>query len=55
MKRGCEAKKARSKAGSFEKSGGLGNAPWLKAKMRIGIAIVRSKICSTKNDEATAG
>ena len=28
MKRGCEARKARSKAGSFEKSGGFGNAPW---------------------------
>ena len=55
MKRGCEARKARSKAGSDEKSGGLGNAPCVNAKIRIGIAIVRSKICSTKNDEPTAG
>ena len=55
MKRGCEAKNARSKAGSFEKSGGFGNAPCVKAKSRIGIAIERSKICSTTNDEATAG
>ena len=44
MKRGCEAKNARSNAGSFEKSGGFGNAPWVNANARIGTAIVRSKI-----------
>ena len=55
MKRGCEAKNARSNAGSLEKSGGLGNAPWVNANSRIGIAIVRSKIDSTANDDATAG
>ena len=55
MKRGCEARKARSNAGSDEKSGGFGNAPCEKAKIRIGIAIDRSKICSTKNDDPTAG
>ena len=32
MKRMCEAKKLMSKAGSLEKSGGLGNTPWVKAK-----------------------
>ena len=47
MKRGCEAKNARSKAGSLEKSGGFGNTPWVNAKARIGIAMQRSKISST--------
>ena len=55
MKRGCDAKNARSNAGSLEKSGGFGNAPWVNANSRIGIAIVRSKIGSTANDDATAG
>ena len=55
MNAGCEAKNARSKAGSFEKSGGLGNAPWVNAKVRIGIAMQRSKIASTKKLEPTAG
>ena len=55
-KRGCEAKNARSNAGSCEKSGGFGNAPWReRERSRIGIASERSKICSTKNDEPTAG
>ena len=55
MKRGCDAKNARSNAGSFEKSGGLGNAPCVNANVRIGIAIVRSKMLSTNIDDATAG
>ncbi len=55
MKRMFEAKKARSNAGSLEKSGGFGNAPCVKAKVRIGIAMQRSKISSTAKLEATAG
>src|SRR4051812_7671085 len=55
VKRGCEAKNARSKAGSLEKSGGLGNAPCVNAKARMGIAMHRSKISSTTKLEATAG
>ncbi len=55
MNRGCEAKNARSNAGSFEKSGGLGNTPWLKAKMRMSVPITASKISSTAKEEATAG
>ena len=55
MKRGLEAKKARSPAGSLEKSGGFGNAPWVKAKAMIGIAMQRSKIASTKKLAPTAG
>ena len=55
MNCGCEAKNAMSKAGSFEKSGGFGNAPWVNAKVRIGIAMQRSKIASTKKLEPTAG
>ena len=54
-KRGCEAKKARSKAGSLEKSGGFGNTPWVNAKASTGIAIVRSKTNSIENAAATAG
>ena len=49
MNCGCAAKNARSKAGSPEKSGGLGNAPWVNAKASTGIAIVRSKMSSTAN------
>jgi hypothetical protein len=52
---GCEAKNARSNAGSSEKSGGLGNAPWVNAKVSTGIAMQRSKISSTANEDATAG
>ena len=55
VKRGCEAKNARSNAGSWEKSGGFGNTPWLNAKARIGTAMQRSKISSTAKAEATAG
>ena len=55
VKRGCEAKNARSKAGSFEKSGGFGNAPWVNAKSRIGTAMQASKMISTTKLAATAG
>ena len=55
MKRGLEAKNARSKAGSLEKSGGFGNTPWVNAKASTGIAMQRSKIASTKKLEPTAG
>ena len=55
MKRGCEAKNARSNAGSLEKSGGFGNTPWVNAKASTGIAIQRSKMSSTENAAATAG
>ena len=55
VKRGCDAKKARSKAGRSEKSGGLGNTPWVKANVSTGTAITRSKISSTENAAATAG
>ena len=39
----------------MEKSGGFGNTPCVKAKMRIGTATVRSKTVSTTKLEATAG
>ena len=55
VKRGCEAKNARSKAGSDEKSGGFGKTPWLNAYASTGTAIVRSKMNSTLNAAATAG
>ena len=55
MKRGWEAKNERSKALSFEKSGGLGKTPWVKAKERMKIAIAPSKIVSTTKLAATAG
>jgi hypothetical protein len=55
VKRGWPAKNARSKAGSLEKSGGLGNAPWVKANSRIGTAMQASKISSTTKLAATAG
>ena len=32
VKRMCEAKKLMSNAGRLEKSGGLGNTPWVNAK-----------------------
>ena len=55
VKRGCEAKNARSKAGSLEKSGGLGKTPWVNANASTGMAIERSKMNSTENAAATAG
>src|SRR3954467_5836962 len=53
-KRGCEAKKLRSKACSFEKSGGLGKTPWVNAKSRMNAPIDASKPNSTKNAAAIA-
>ena len=44
-----------SKALSLEKSGGLGNTPCVKAKIRISTPTVESKIDSTKKDAATVG
>src|SRR5215204_1496976 len=55
VSRGSDAKKDRSKASRSAKSGGLGNTPWVKAKIRITLPMTRSKIASTVNDEATAG
>ncbi len=55
MKRGWLAKKLRSNALSFEKSGGLGNTPWVNANVRMNTPIVRSKTPSTKNAAPTAG
>jgi hypothetical protein len=55
VKRGCEARNARSNAGRLEKSGGLGNTPCVNAKVSTGIAIVRSNTNSTANAAATAG
>ena len=34
---------------SFAKSGGLGNTPWVKAKLRMKTPITASKTSSTKN------
>ena len=55
MNRVCEAKYERSNAPSLEKSGGLGNTPWVKAKVRMNTAMVASKTTSTAKLEATAG
>ena len=40
---------------SFEKSGGLGKTPWLKAKIRISTPTPASKIEPTKKPDATVG
>ena len=55
MKRGCCARNARSNAGSFEKSGGFGNTPWVNENASTGTAIVMSKTNSTAKAAATAG
>ena len=52
---GWEAKYDRSNASSCEKSGGLGNTPWVNANSSTGTAIVRSKMPSTANAAAMAG
>jgi hypothetical protein len=39
----------------LEKSGGLGNTPWEKAKIRIGTATAKSNTLSTRKLDATAG
>jgi hypothetical protein len=44
-----------SKELSFEKLGGLGNTPWVKAKMSTSTPAEASKIDSTKNADATVG
>ena len=54
-KRGCDAKNERSNALELGKSGGLGNTPCVKAKMRMKTPIVASNTASTKNAAATAG
>ena len=40
---------------SFEKSGGLGNTPWVNAKISTSTPTQMSKIDSTKNAAATVG
>ncbi len=51
---GCDAKNERSNALSFEKSGGLGNTPWVNANVSTTIPIERSKPNSTANAAAMA-
>ena len=53
-KRGWPAKNDRSNAPRFAKSGGLGNTPCVKAKVRMKTPIVASKMISTKVAAATA-
>ena len=40
---------------SFEKSGGLGKTPWVKAKISTSTPTAASKIDSTKKAAATVG
>ncbi len=54
VKRRWPAKNDRSKAPRLAKSGGLGNTPCVKAKVRMKTPIVASKIISTKVAAATA-
>ena len=44
-----------SKAGSLEKSGGLGNTPWVNAKHMISSPMNQSKITPVHSAEATVG
>ena len=55
VKRGCDAKNAMSVAGSLEKSGGLGNTPWVNANASTKPPTQTSKIHSTEKLDATAG
>ena len=55
MKRGWPAKNDRSNASSFAKSGGLGNTPWVKAKVRMKTPIVASKTDLDEERAPTAG
>ena len=55
MKRMFEAKKLMSNAGSFEKSGGLGNTPWVNAKHITSRPIAQSKITPVDSAAATVG
>jgi hypothetical protein len=52
---GWAAKYERSKASSLEKSGGLGNTPWVNAKINTTIPIAVSKMFSTRKLEASVG
>ena len=54
-KRGWLAKNDRSKALSFEKSGGLGNTPCVNAKISTRMPTDESKIASTARPAPTAG
>ena len=54
VKRRWPAKNDRSNAPRLAKSGGLGNTPCVKAKVRMKTPIVASKIISTKVAAATA-
>ena len=55
VKRGFEAKKLMSKAGSLEKSGGLGKTPWVNAKHMINSPMNQSKITPVHSAEAIVG
>ena len=55
MKRMCEAKKLMSKAGSLEKSGGLGNTPWVKAKHMTSTPMNQSNTTPVDSAAATVG
>ena len=50
-----DAKKLMSKAGSLEKSGGLGNTPWVKAKHMTRSPTPQSKITPVDSAAATVG
>ena len=50
-----EAKKLMSNAGSFEKSGGLGNTPWVNAKHITSSPMNQSKITPVASPAATVG
>ncbi len=51
----CDAKNDRSNASSFANSGGLGNTPCVKAKLRMKTAMIASKTASTQIAAPTAG
>ncbi len=49
------AKKLISKAGSFEKSGGLGNTPWVNAKHITSTPMNQSKMTPVDRAAAIVG
>ena len=55
VKRKCAAKKEMSNELSFEKLGGLGKTPCVKAKIRTSTPVVASKMDSTKKAAAMVG
>src|ERR1700743_2943087 len=55
VNRMCEAKKLMSNAGSLEKSGGLGNTPWVKAKHMMSRPMNQSKIAPVDKAVARVG